>query len=185
MSLRHGWIAMGTLVPAALTVALVSSGCGGESASQATPPPVRAASAQEKCVSELYRCTRLTIQNESGNWIKVMANGRDQGSKTIGIDSGSVGAVSGYWGAWRGVDMWGEVWDLDRRTSAYHNFEARNPQVGFPSVGFWNAQRREMRLFSVGETHTFALMENRAFDVTREPDSENFVEFRAKYRQGQ
>jgi hypothetical protein len=176
---------MGALVSVALTGALISSGCGGESTSQATPPPARAASAQEKCASEIYRCTRLTIQNESGNWIKVMADGRDQGSQTIGIGSGSVGAVSGYWGAWGGVDMSGEVWDLDRRTSAYHKFEARNPQVGFPSVGFWNAQNRETHFFSVGETHTFALMENRAFDVTREPDSEHFIEFRANYRQGQ
>ena len=168
-----------------ITASLALTACGsGDTTEGATQASSREAGASLRCASEVYRCTRLTVQNESGGWIKVMANGRDQGEHTIGIGSGSTGEVSGYWGSWGGVDLRGEVWDLEGRTSAYHNFEARNPQVGAPSIGFWNAQNRDMRSFSVGETQTFALMSNRAFDVTREPDSEHFIEFRAKYRRG-
>lgn len=188
MSNRSGLVSMAALASLTFAGALIVAGCGGQSTSQATPAQSRNAAAAPKCASANYRCTRLTIQNDAGGWIKVMADGRDQGKQTFGIGSGSIGAATGYWGAWGGVDMSGEIWDLGNGVSAYHYFKARNPQVGPPSIGFWNQggfAAETLHTFTVGEKRTFALMENRSFDVTREPDSNHFIEFRAIYRKGQ
>lgn len=177
-----GRVATTVLATALVVLPLLAWGCGSSGGNAATA--TRAAAGG--CVSDVYRCVRVTFTNDLSFSLLVMGNGRGQGKQELDLTPGASGALTGYTTTIGAYDLTGRIRPTDQPDLGLAFF-ARNPQVGYPCMGLARAISKktcvQLAQPGSGARRTVRVMADWAeVTYTREANSTDFVEFRARIR---
>lgn len=172
-----------TLIALALATAtpIVAWGCGSSGGDATT---TRAAAGG--CVSDVYRCVRVTFTNDLATSLLVTGDGRGQGKQALDLAPGASGALTGYTTTVGAFDLTGRIRPTDQPELGF-SFFARNPQVGYPCMGLAPAISKkacvQLAQPGSGNRRTVRAIAGWAeVSFAREADSTHFIEFRARVR---